>query len=211
MSFFFQIFHEKLPVVMHMIGQKNINSVKPTPYYGPKKSIECPFFPISHEKITALMSIFCQKRPFCKNKQLSCPYFVRKTSTLLKTKCSHVIFFIFFHEKPILLCPYLVKKRIFCQNYTILWAIKVNTQVFFFNRFCIQILYVFQVVLKKYSFGGYPFLKILEKYSFLLYLFFPNFGIFFKKYSFMVSSFVANFRKSIRFGSFLPFFLKVLV
>ena len=59
---------------------------------------------------------------------------------------------------------------------------------------------------KKYSFGGYPFLKILENYSFLFYSFFPNFGIFFKKYSFMDSSFVANFRKIIRFGSFLPFF-----
>ena len=81
----------------------------------------------------------------------------------------------------------------------------------FFNHFCIYILYVFYVIFKKYSFGGYPFLKILEKYSFLFYSFFPNFGIFFKKYSFMVSSFVANFRKSIRFGSFLPFFLKVLV
>ena len=58
---------------------------------------------------------------------------------------------------------------------------------------------------------GLSVLKILKKYSFLFYLFFPDFGIFFQKYSFMVSSFVANFRKSIRFGSFLPFFLKVLV
>ena len=124
---FFQIFNEKLPAVMHMIGQKNVNSVKTTLYYGPKKSIGCLFFPISHEKITALMSIICQKRPFSKTKYLSCLYFVKKTSTLLKTKCSHVIFFNFFHKNPILLCPYLVKKRIFCQNYTSLWAIKVNT------------------------------------------------------------------------------------
>ena len=80
-----------------------------------------PFFPISDEKITALMSIFCQKRLFSKN----------KTSTLLKTKCSRVIFSFFFYKNPILLCPYLVKKRIFCQNYTILWAIKVNKMPFF--------------------------------------------------------------------------------
>ena len=77
------------------------------------------------------MSTFCQKRPFSKNKQLSCPYFVKKTSTLLKTKCSRVIFSFFFYKNPILLCPYLVKKRIFCQNYTILWAIKVNKMPFF--------------------------------------------------------------------------------
>ena len=60
------------------------------------------------------MSIFCQKNVHSlKNKVLSCH------------------FFIFFHTNPILLCPYLVKKRIFCQNYTIFWAIKVNTWVFF--------------------------------------------------------------------------------
>ena len=40
-------------------------------------------------------------------------------------------FFHFFYKNPILLCPYLVKKRIFCQNYTILWAIKVNKMPFF--------------------------------------------------------------------------------
>ena len=79
-----------------------------------------PFFPISDEKITALMSIFCQKRLFSKN----------KTSTLLKTKCSRVIFSIFY-KNPILLCPYLVKKRIFCQNYTILLGTKVNKMPFF--------------------------------------------------------------------------------
>ena len=40
-------------------------------------------------------------------------------------------FFQFFYKNPILLCPYLVKKRIFCQNYTLLWAIKVNKMPFF--------------------------------------------------------------------------------
>ena len=108
MSFFFQNFHEKLTAVMHLIGQKNVNSVKTTLYYGSKKSIGCPFFPISHEKIIALMSIFCQKRPFSKKNSSHVPIFQESVHSL-KKRCSHVIFFIFFHKNPILSCPFLVK------------------------------------------------------------------------------------------------------
>ena len=97
---FFHFFHEKLPAVMHMIGQKTVNSVKTTLNYGPKKSIGCPFFPISHEKITALMSIFCQKRPFSKNKELSYPYFVQKNFPSLKNKVLSCLFFIFLIKTP---------------------------------------------------------------------------------------------------------------
>ena len=46
--------------------------VKTTLYYGPKRSIGCPFFPIFHENINTFMPIFCQK-----------------TSILSKTHCSH--------------------------------------------------------------------------------------------------------------------------
>ena len=54
------------------------------------------FFPIFHEKITTLMSIFCQKNvPSLKNTVLSYPYIIRKMSILSKTQCSHVIFFYF--------------------------------------------------------------------------------------------------------------------
>ena len=35
-----------------------------------------------------------------KNKLLSCPYFVKKTSILSKTQSSHVMFFKFFMKKP---------------------------------------------------------------------------------------------------------------
>ena len=55
----FQIFHLTPPHVILIFGQKNVNSVKTTLYYGPKKSIRCPFFPIFHEQITALMPLFC--------------------------------------------------------------------------------------------------------------------------------------------------------
>ena len=100
----------KIPYCHAHIWSKNVNSVKTTLYYGPTKSIGCPFFPIFHEKIPALMTIFCQKNVHSlKNKLLSCLYFVKK-SILSKTLRSHVIFFQIFHEKPLLLCPYLVKK-----------------------------------------------------------------------------------------------------
>ena len=115
---------------MPIFGQKNVNSVKTTLYYGPKKSIGCPFFPIFHEKITA--AIFCQKKVHSlKNTLLLCPYFVKKTSILSKTQCSHVIFFKFFMKNPCCHAHIWSKKRQFCQNYTILWAKKVNRMPFF--------------------------------------------------------------------------------
>ena len=93
-----------------------------------------PFFPIFHEKITTLMSIFCQKN-LLKNTLFSCPYFVKKTSILSKTQCSHVILFKFFMKNPILSCPYLLKKRQFCHKYTIVWDKKsIGFPFFRFSR-----------------------------------------------------------------------------
>ena len=40
----FKFFMRKPPFFMHKIGQKNVNSVKITLYYGPKKLIGCPYF-----------------------------------------------------------------------------------------------------------------------------------------------------------------------
>ena len=88
---------------MHMIGQKNTNSVKTILYYGPKESIRCPFIPFFHEKIHAVISwlFFVKNRPFCEkhitlmpticqknvhsrqNTMLSCHFFI------LKTPCFH--------------------------------------------------------------------------------------------------------------------------
>ena len=66
-----------------------------------------------------------------KNKPLSCPHFVKTTSILSKILCPHVIFSKNFMINIPLSCPCLVKKRQFCQNYTILWAPKVNRMPFF--------------------------------------------------------------------------------
>ena len=56
---FFQNFLEKPPAIMHIV--KNASSVKTKLYYALKKSLGFPFFPGFHEKITALIRVFCQK------------------------------------------------------------------------------------------------------------------------------------------------------
>ena len=54
-----------------------------TIYYGPKKSIGCPFFQF-HEKKMLSCPCFIEKRPFSKNKLLSCACFVMQTSIFPK-------------------------------------------------------------------------------------------------------------------------------
>ena len=66
-----------------------------------------------------------------KNRLLSWPYFVKKNVHSLKNTVLLCHFFKFFMKNLLLSCPYLVKKRQFCQNYTILWAKKVNRMPFF--------------------------------------------------------------------------------
>ena len=58
--FFFKFFMKNSCYRAHD-WSKNVNSVKTTLYSGPKKSIWCSFFLFLTKKITALMSIFCQK------------------------------------------------------------------------------------------------------------------------------------------------------
>ena len=115
MCFFFKIFMKNSCCRAHD-WSKNVNSVKTTLYFGSKESIGCPFFLFLTKKLLLLCPYFVKKRPFSKKKQLSSPRFLKKTSTFLKTQCSHVFFFIF-HKHPILSCRYFVKKRRFCQNY----------------------------------------------------------------------------------------------
>ena len=50
---------------------------------------------------------FLTKKPLL---SCSCPYFVKITSIVWKTRCSHVIFFLkIFMRSPLFSCPYLVK------------------------------------------------------------------------------------------------------
>ena len=104
---------------MPIFGQKNVNSVKTTLYYGPTKSIGCPFFPICHEKITALMPIFGQKNVLSLEKKLCSHAHIlsAKTSILSKTLCSQAIFSHFFIKSSSCHAQIWSKRRQFCQNH----------------------------------------------------------------------------------------------
>ena len=115
MCFFFKFFMKNSCCRAHD-QSKNVNFVKTTLYFGPKKSQDALFSYFSRKSFCSYVNILSKKRPFSKKKQLSSPRFVKKTSTLLKTNCSHVFLFLIFHKLPILSCRYFVKKRQFCQN-----------------------------------------------------------------------------------------------
>ena len=92
---FFSVFYEKNPFAfMQKIGQKNVNSVKITVYYGLKVN-RMPLFSEFFQK-----NYGSHAHILLKIKQLSCPYFVKKPSILSKTWCSHVIFAKLFIKTP---------------------------------------------------------------------------------------------------------------
>ena len=119
----FLTFTWKTPCCHVYIWSKNRQFCQNYLYYGSKKSIGCSFF----------FRFSTEKSP------LSCPYFVKKTSTLKKIHCSqvHILsknvqslkntvlwcqFFKFFTKTPCCQAHIWLKKRQFCQNYTILWT-----------------------------------------------------------------------------------------
>ena len=108
---FFKIF-SKNPLLSWPYLIKNVNSIKTTLYYEPKKSIWCPFFPISHGKIIAVMPIFCKKRPFFKKHAALKSRFCQKNGHSLKNTVLLCHFFKFFMTNPLLSRPYLVKKNV---------------------------------------------------------------------------------------------------
>ena len=79
------------------------------------------------------MPIFIKKRPFSKNKLLSCAYFVIQTSILYKILCSDVIFFHNFRQKPLVSCPYLVKKNFNSAPTRLYYGPKSQRDAFFFD------------------------------------------------------------------------------
>ena len=108
---FFQIFHEKPHAGMPIFGQKNVNFVKTTINYGPKKSKGCPFEShFSRKNINSHAHILSKKRPFQKNHASLMPIFCQKNVHYLKNTMLSCHLFQFFHEKPLLSYPYLVKK-----------------------------------------------------------------------------------------------------
>ena len=98
-----------------------------------QKRIGCPSFQIFHGKIIALISnahILSKNRPFSKNHLFLCPYYVKKTSILTKTNCSHIIFIKFFIKNSLRSYLYLVKKTSILSKLHIMTK-KVNRMSFF--------------------------------------------------------------------------------
>ena len=111
-SYHFFKFFMKNPLLSYPYLVKKNYSVKTTLYYGPKKSIGCPYFPIFQEKIIAFMPIFCKKSPFFKKHTDVMPIFCRKNVHPLKNTVLPCHFFNFFMKKLLLSCPYLVKETL---------------------------------------------------------------------------------------------------
>ena len=115
------------------------------PIFGQKTSILLKLHYFMVIKVKRMLFLF---RFFMKKSLLSCSYFIKNTSILLKHTALIPIlvkkspfsqkhgalmcfFFQIFHKKLLLSCTWLVKKCQFCQNYTLFWAKKVNMMSFF--------------------------------------------------------------------------------
>ena len=68
MCFFFQIFHEKTPAVVHMIGQKTSILSKLYSILSQKSQYDALFSYFSQKKLLLLCPYFVKKRSFSKKK-----------------------------------------------------------------------------------------------------------------------------------------------
>ena len=112
-------FFVKNTLLASHIWPKKVDSI--TSYYGPKKSIGCPFFPISHEKISAVMPIFCQQNVHSLKTHCSYVHILSKKINSLNNKVlSYHFFFVFkfVMKNPLLSYPYFVKNVNSVKNYT---------------------------------------------------------------------------------------------
>ena len=110
---------------------KKRNSVKPVYTVG-QKSQQDTLFARFFTKITTLSRVFCEKNiQSLTNMWLSSPYFAKKKSILSKHGARTSFFFNFFMKNPCGHAHDWSNKRQFCQNYTLLWAKKVNRMDFF--------------------------------------------------------------------------------
>ena len=122
---FFQNFHEKLSAVKPIFGQKNVNAVNTTLCYGPNKSIWCPFSWFFTKNNWSHARILSKKRPFFKNHTAIMPIFCqKKPKSLKKYVLSFHIFFQILTEKPPVVIPVFGQKTSILSNYIILWKKK---------------------------------------------------------------------------------------
>ena len=114
--FFLQIFH-KNPMLQAQIWSNKSQFCQNDTILWAKTIKKMPFFSDFARKYHSSHTHFCQKNVnSLKNTMHSYPNFVKKTSILPKSRCSHDIFSIF-HEKPPDVMPLFgAKKRQFSQH-----------------------------------------------------------------------------------------------
>ena len=78
------------------------------------------------------MHIICENVHSQKNTMLSCPEFVKKTSILSKTLCSHVIYLM---KDPLVPCSYLVQKNVNSAKTRLYFGPKKSKGCLFFRFF----------------------------------------------------------------------------
>ena len=131
-------------IVSCYYGNASLRSDAQNHLYIPVESepLEVDFRPlvIYHRPLTIIRKYKCslvsthillKNVKFLKSTVLSSPYFVKKSFILPKQNSLMSFFFQIIPEKPPAVKPILINKRQFCQNWDILWAIKVNRMPFF--------------------------------------------------------------------------------
>ena len=103
---FFSKVSWKTPAVMPIFDQQTSILSKLAYYMSQKSQWDAPFANY-HEKMSALMPVFCQKNVNSLKKHCSHAHILSK-NILSKTRRSHVFFF--FKKSDLLSCPYFVKK-----------------------------------------------------------------------------------------------------
>ena len=98
---------------------------------GQKSQYDALSFRFSRKNLCSHAYILSKKPPFSKKHNVLIPIFNQKIVHSLKNTVFSCHFFNFFFKKPTAVMPIFGKKRQFCQNYTILWAKKVNRMPFF--------------------------------------------------------------------------------
>ena len=106
---FFKLFIEAWKTLLPCSNVvKNVNSVKTLLHYGQNRQQDALFPDFPRKNLCCHAHIMSNNVNSLRKTLLLCPYLVKKTSILSKTKLSNIIL-LDFHEKPLLTCPYLVK------------------------------------------------------------------------------------------------------
>ena len=110
---FFQDFHEKPPAVKPIFGQKNVNPLKITLYYGPKSQQDVLFSQFFTKSNCSHAHVEKKKLPISKKHDALIPIFYQPNIHDLKTTVLLYYFISNFYEKPPAVIPIFGQKTSF--------------------------------------------------------------------------------------------------